>query len=121
MLFAPARIVRDHLGVDEADDRVLEHLEVVVHPGNDVGLHDAKVSASNSTVLIQLRWRRVRRSASPSPSNEAGVRRRRVASTLSNAFTLTTAYRRPAMRLVTTGTMPQSAQRWNRAVFVPNS
>jgi hypothetical protein len=40
---------------------------------------------------------------------------------LSKAFTLTTAYRLPAMSLVTTGTMPQVVQTWNCAVFVPNS
>ena len=37
------------------------------------------------------------------------------------ARTLTTAYMRPSITLVTTGTTPQLEQMWNCAVFVPNS
>ena len=46
MLLAPARIVRDHFGFDEAHDRVAKHFEVVVHPGNDIGVHARNVNES---------------------------------------------------------------------------
>jgi len=46
---------------------------------------------SNATSAIQWRVRRARRTASDSPSNDAGVRSRIEASTFSNALTLTTA------------------------------
>jgi hypothetical protein len=36
-------------------------------------------------------------------------------------LTLTTAYTRSSIRLVTTGTTPQRAQTWNSAVHVPNA
>ena len=46
VLLAPAGIEGNHLGFDEAHDRVAKHLEVVVHPGNDVGIHGARKSAA---------------------------------------------------------------------------
>src|SRR5207302_6260643 len=65
--------------------------------------------------------RRARRASSLSPSNVIGARRTSAGSTPSNALTLTTAYSRPSMRLVTTGTMPHAEQIWNSAVLVPNA
>ncbi len=44
VLLAPARIVRHHFGFDEAHDGVAKHLEVVVHPGNDIRVHARKIS-----------------------------------------------------------------------------
>src|SRR6476620_10656558 len=72
------------------------------------------------TSAIQFRWRRARRSPTPSPSKEIGARLSEPGSTSSSALTLTTACVRPSMLLVTTGVTPHLAHTWNVAVFVPN-
>ncbi len=48
MLLAPAGIVRNHFGFDETYDGVAKHLEVVVHPGNDIGIHAAFLARSRA-------------------------------------------------------------------------
>src|SRR5262249_33182066 len=73
------------------------------------------------TSAIQLCLRRLRRACSFSPSKVAGARRSSAGSTFSNALTLTTAKRRPSIRLVTTGTTPHAVHTCNSAVFVPNA
>src|SRR5688572_23998691 len=73
----------------------------------------------NVTLPIQLRARRASREFVSSPSNEIGAWRIFAGSTLLKACTLTTAYRRPSISLVTTGTTPQRRQVWNSAVRVP--
>lgn len=57
----------------------------------------------------------------PSPLKDAGIGLSIERSTLSKAFTLTTAYKRPSISLVTTGTAPQYRQIRNCAVRVPNA
>src|SRR5687767_1117992 len=74
-----------------------------------------------ATFAIQLRLRRARRVSACSASKLIGARLSKAESTFSNALTLTTAYRRSSIRLVTTGTMPQRAQTRNSAVSVPNA
>src|SRR5436189_5430156 len=74
----------------------------------------------NRTSGIQPRLRRARRDSTFSPSKSAALRRSSDCGTLLNALTLTTAYRRLSISLVTTGATPQRAQMWNCAVDVPN-
>jgi len=45
VLFAPARVVRHDLVLDEAAGRVAEHLEFVVHPGGSVVGHGGTLMA----------------------------------------------------------------------------
>lgn len=61
------------------------------------------------TVRIQLRFRRSRRFGLSSPSKSAALRFNEDASMPCNVFTLTTAYRRSSIALVTKGTAPQRA------------
>src|SRR5204862_5923759 len=74
----------------------------------------------NSTSGIQPRLRRARRDATFSPAKSAALRRSSACGTVLNALTLTTAYRRLSISLVTTGATPQREQMWNCAVDVPN-
>src|SRR5687768_1554731 len=74
-----------------------------------------------TTFGIQLRLRRARRVSGRSASKLIGARLSSAGSTFSKALTLTTAYRRSSIRLVTTGTMPQRAQMRNSAVSVPKA
>jgi hypothetical protein len=64
----------------------------------------------NFTSPIQFRFLRVSREASVSSPKLIGARRSRDGSTFSNEWTLTTAYRRPSISLVTSGTTPQREQ-----------
>src|SRR5688572_5434729 len=83
--------------------------------GHDLdAMHHRKLTSA-----IQLRLRRASRSAVASPSKSAAARLSIFLSMLSSAFTLTTAYTRPSIVLVTSGTMPQRLQMWKSAVRVP--
>ena len=75
MLLAPAGIVRNHLGFNEAYDGVAEDLEVVVHPGNDIGIHGDKVSARNRDPPTDCRnYRAGREARAPATSSTRPAR-----------------------------------------------
>jgi len=68
-----------------------------------------------------LRARRSSRDSTFSSSKDTGAWLTRARAVSSNALTLTTAYSRPSISLLTTGTTPHRRQTWNVAVRVPKA
>ncbi len=82
VLLAPARVVREHFGFDEAHHRVAKHFEIVVHPGNDVGVHACKGNAPGAwceSFGVNACGRAERRHGSNTRRRQCGVPRERVA------------------------------------------
>src|SRR5450631_744280 len=83
---------------NRAEDETRDHSQQLSRHG----VHFC-VSPSMRTSAIQLRFLRARRSSRSSPSKSADARRSHDESTFSNMLTLTTAWRRSSIWLVTRG------------------